>query len=83
MTDSVLEKAIKARCKECNSEKDKELCKGCKLNNPKNKSLAILKYCKECLNGNSLEYCGSETTCSLYKYVPKLKAEITEKLKKK
>lgn len=82
MTDSVLEKAIKARCKECNSEKDLELCKGCKLKG-NNKSLSILKYCKECLNGNDLEYCGCEETCALYKYIPKLKAEIVEKLKKK
>ena len=83
MTESVLKKAIKERCKQCNSEKDESLCKGCKLNNPKNYSLSILKYCKECLNGNDLEYCGSENLCPLYKYIPTLKSEITEKLKKK
>jgi len=83
LTESVLKKAIKDRCKQCNSEKDENLCKGCKLNNPKNYSLSILKYCKECLNGNDLEYCGCENSCSLYKCIPTLKSEIAEKLKRK
>lgn len=83
MTDASLNKAIKERCKQCNSDKDLEICENCKLNNRKNVRLSILKYCKECLNGNDLEYCGSEDFCPLYKYIPSLKSEIAEKLKRK
>ena len=83
MTEAALKKTIKDRCKQCNLEKDLDLCKNCKLNNPKNINLSILKYCKECLNGNTLEYCGCEDSCPLYKVVPILKSEFAEKLKKK
>lgn len=78
--DSTLLKVIQARCKQCNTENDKELCKGCIIKRCSSPKTAMLRYCKECRNGNPLEFCGCEDECPLYKYMPLLLQEQSNKI---
>lgn len=85
ITDAKLKRAINERCKQCDcgEPRDTSLCNDCQLKpgrfTPKN---AVLKYCRDCRGGNSLEFCGCEDTCPLYKFMPALIKEIADRMKK-
>lgn len=83
LTDTELKKAIKVRCKDCCPDgKDEKLCKSCSISKITETNIRrmLLKYCKDCRNGNDFEVCNSED-CSLYKYMPVLIKEAGDKLK--
>lgn len=84
ITDTKLKRAINERCKQCDcgEKRDEVICKDCELRPnrfaPKN---AVMKYCKSCRNGNSLEFCGCEETCPLYKFMPAIIQEVADKIR--
>lgn len=83
LTNAELKKAIKLRCKDCTPDKkDPALCKTCSLSKVTDTNIKrmLLKYCKDCRNGNEFEVCNSED-CPLYKYMPVLIKEAGDKLK--
>lgn len=82
ITETMLTKAIKARCKDCQPDGiDKNFCKGCQLTKTTNLKSSILRYCKDCRCGNGFDSCNSED-CPFFKYMPTLIKEVADKLKK-
>ena len=69
---------------DCGEKRDEAIRKDCELRPnrfaPKN---AVMKYCKSCRNGNSLEFCGCEETCPLYKFMPAIIQEVADKIRGK
>ncbi len=84
VTEKKVFTACKKRCKQCNTEGDKALCKGCKLDKNKEEvsKRRAISYCKECRNGNSFDICNSPE-CPLFSLMPDLIKETAMRLQGK